>query len=186
MSPQLSPQLSPESIEKELDNIERILILEEEQGAEINAVQGQTRIRVAMDSGAVRHVTHPRTLPAGVVMRPNVSGKHFTGAGGEVIERFGACDTLTTMTTGAQVVNEWELADVARPLHSVSQTTGPFDHPTGKYDVLFSNKRCVVVQPGVVEHIMKHLKPVAEYGREGNLYTAEMVLQPFGGQGQGK
>ena len=102
-----------------------------------------------MDSGAVRHVTHPRTLPAGVLMRHNVSGKHFTGAGGEVIERFGACDTLTTMTTGAQVVNEWELADVARPLHSVSQTTGP-------------------------------------YGREGNLYTAEMVLQPFGGQGQGK
>ena len=63
LSPQLSSQLSPESIEKELDNIERILILEEEQGAEINAVQGQTRIRVAMDSGAVRHVTHPALYP---------------------------------------------------------------------------------------------------------------------------
>ena len=166
--------------------LEIILILEEEQGAEINVEQGQTRVRVAIDSGAVMHVTHPRALLAGVVMKPNVSGKHFTGAGGEVIERFGACETLTTMTTGAQVVNAWELADVARLLHAVSQTTGPFDHPTGKYDVLFNNKRCVVVQPGVVEHIMKHLTPVAENGREGNLYTAGMVLQPFGGQGQGK
>ena len=83
-------------------------------------------------------------------------------------------------------MNAWELADVARPLHAVSQTIGPFDHPTGKYNVLFNNKRCVVVQPGVVEHIMKLLKPVAECGREGNLYTAEMVLQPCGGQGQGK
>ena len=94
-------------IEKDIDNIKRFFILEEEQGAEINAVQGQTRIRVAMNSGAVRHVTHPRTLPAGVVMRPNVSGKHFNGAGGEVIERFGACETVTAMTIGAQVVNAW-------------------------------------------------------------------------------
>ena len=45
---------------------------------------------------------------------------------------------------------------------------------------------CVVVEHGVVAHIMKHFKPIAEYGRDGNLYTAEMVLQPFSGQDQGK
>ena len=43
-------------------------------------------------------------------MKPNVSGKHFTGAGGEVIERFRDCETFTNMTSGAQVVNARESA----------------------------------------------------------------------------
>ena len=72
-------------------------------------------------------------------------------------------------------------ADVARPRHAVSQVTGRVNYPTGRHNVLFNNKRCVVVQAGVVDHIMKHLAAVSEYAREGNLYTAEMVLAPFAG-----
>ena len=70
---------------------------------------------------------------------------------------------------------------MVRPLHSVAEITGPADQPKGNYDVLFNNKRCVVVEAGVVEHIMQHLQAVSEYTREGNLYTAEMVLSLFGG-----
>ena len=66
-----------------------MLILKEEQGAEINAIQGQTRIPVVVDSGAVRHATHPRILTAGIVGRPHVLGKHFTAACGEVINVLG-------------------------------------------------------------------------------------------------
>ena len=63
----------------------------------------------------------------------------------------------------------------------VAEIIGPADHPNGNYDVLFNRRRFVVVEAGVVEHITQHIQAVLEYSRECNLYTAEMVLPPFGG-----
>ena len=92
---------------------------------------------------------------------------------------------MMTGKTGDKVAGKWQVADVTRPLHSVSEVCGPQDHATGHHDVLFNNKRCVVVPPGVVEHIMQHIDFVAEYPREGNLYVAEMMLSSFPRQGPG-
>ena len=47
--------------------------------------------------------------------------------------------------------------------------TGPKDGP-GKQDVLFENKICVVVRPGTVKEILKRIKPVMRYQREGDQY----------------
>ena len=69
----------------------------------------------------------------------------------------------------------WNAADVTRPLHAVSQVAGPEDGE-GKHDVLFNNKRCVVVPPGIVEKILKVIQPITEYKRKGGLYLAEMEL----------
>ena len=69
----------------------------------------------------------------------------------------------------ARVDCRWNVAGVTRPLHWVSQIAGPYEGD-GNHDVLFNNKRCVVVETGIVEAILKHLKPVAEYGRDGNSY----------------
>ena len=176
------PALSRE-VHREIIEVEKILLMEETASIndELNTLRDTTTIKVAMDSGACRHVAHPRTMPAGVKITPHSSGAHFSGAGGETIERFGDATILGTLKNSAQVVNKWNLADVVRPLHSVAEITGPADHHKGNYDVLFNNRRCVVVEAGVVEHVMQHLQAVSEYSREGNLYTAEMVLSPFGG-----
>ncbi len=72
----------------------------------------------------------------------------------------------------------WEEEDVSRPLNSVSQTAGPKDGP-GLQDVLFNNKTCYVVPPGTVERIMKEIKAIAEYPRNGDLYVADMELSSF-------
>ena len=141
-----------------------------------------TKIRVAMDSAAVNNVIHPEELPQSVEYTPNTTGKHFVGANNAHIENFGACTTLLTSKHG-DVGCDWCLADVTRPLHSVAKVTGPKDGP-GKQDVLFDNERCVVVAPGTVKKIMQHLKPVAEYEREGNLYLADMTLSSFRRPGQ--
>ena len=45
-----------------------------------------------------------------------------------------------------------------------------------KADVLFNNKCCVVVAPGVVEQILRQITPIAEYAREGRFYLAEMTM----------
>ena len=156
-------------------------IEEDGEGEGINSLRQETRIRAAMDSGSCRNVTHPKTLPAGVKVTPNTSGKHFSGAGGEVIEKFGEC--ITNIESSHGVVGcRWNVADVTRPLHSVSQIAGPYDGD-GDHDILFNNKRCVVVPPGVVEAVMQHVDTVAEYHRDGNLYLSDFTVSDFVRQG---
>ena len=41
---------------------------------------------------------------------------------------------------------------------------------------LFDNEVCVVVPPGTVKEILKRIKPVMRYQREGNLYIAELTM----------
>ena len=120
-------------------------------GEGINLLRQGTRTRAAMDSGSCRNVTHPQTLPPGVKVTPNTSGKHFSGAGGEVIEKFGECVTNIEGTHG-QVGCRWHFADVTRPLRSVSQIAGPYEGD-GNHDILFINRRCVVVPPGVTSAV---------------------------------
>ena len=143
----------------------------------------RVKIKVAVDSGSVANVMHPKDLPKDAVPEPNTTGAHFTGAGGEVIEKFGTCLTELESEHG-KVGCDWDLAEVNRALHSVSKICGPKGTP-GKQDVLFNNGRCVVVPPGVLEAVMKHVRAIAEYKREGNLYLAEMTMSSFRRQGQG-
>ena len=65
----------------------------------------------------------------------------------------------------------------------MSTIAGPYDGP-GKQDILFNNKRCVVVPAGTVDKILKSVAAVLEYHREGNLYTAEVAMSAFGQQGR--
>ena len=140
-------------------------------------MQTTTKIKVAFDSGAVKHVIHPKTLPSNIKITPNHSGQHFSGANGAEIEKFGWCTTKLSGKRG-DVKCDWSLADVNRPLHSVTQIAGSIEG-LGKNDVLFNNRRGVVVPPGVVDAIMQHIDAIAEYPREGNLYVAEMTMSDF-------
>ena len=160
---------------------EAINVLTEEPD-EIFAATEKVAIRPAVDSGAVKNVIHPKELPADAEPVPNTSGSHFVGANHARIERYGSCKTRLDGPHGP-VGCDWELADVARPLHSVSCITGEPEGP-GDQDVLFNNRRCVVVPPGVVERILREVTPVMEYKREGNLYLAELTMSAFGRQGQ--
>ena len=86
-------------------------------------------------------------------------------------------------STHGQVGCRWHVADVTRPLHSVSQIAGPYEGD-GNHDILFNNRRCVVVSPGVVEAVMEHVDAVAEYHRDGNLYLRDFTMSDFVRQGQ--
>ena len=166
------------------EDLERgVKLLENEpRGEQLNAVEKEVRVRVAMDSGSVANVTHPVTIPHGTQVEPNHTGTHFTGAGGDTIIKHGKCLTMMKGEHG-QVGCNWDVADVTRSLNSVSQVTGDYDGP-GEHDVLFNNKTCVVVPPGVVNAILKQLRPIAEYPREGGLYVAEMTMSSFTRPGQ--
>ena len=113
-------------------------------------------------------------LPAGVKVTSNLTAKHFSGAGGEVIERSGDCEILFPGRDSC-VRSRWNLADVSRLLRSVSRITGPIDG-NGSQDVLFKQKVCVVVPQGIVDAIIRQIKPIALYWLEGKLYLADFPL----------
>ncbi len=156
----------------------QVNLLEEEEGEILAATRPKVvTIKAAIDSGAVRNAISPEDLPEGVEPAGNPSGYDYAGANGSRIKRYGPCTTLMTSKLGNVGCN-WEGADVTRPLHSVSQVTGPVDQE-GKQEVLFTNKKCVVVPPGAVEEILKCYTPVMQYEREGNLYLAELQMTSF-------
>ena len=158
------------------------LILEEHEEL-VGAATEVVKVRVAMDSGSVANVINSEELPSDAQLEANNSGSHFVGAGGGRIRKYGACNTSLKGKHG-QVGCRWQVADVTMALNSVSTVTGPYEGP-GDQDVLFNNKTCYVVPPGVVAQIMKHVKAVAEYPRDGGLYVADMELTSFQRQGQG-
>ena len=163
------------------DQSRRVDMVDEEHQA-INAVAQVKRCKVASDSGAVANVIHPDMLPDDVDFVPNTTGFHFVNAQGGVIQKFGSCKTMMKGKLGT-VGCGWQAADVARALHSVSQTTGEPENP--RQDVLYNASRCVVVPPGVVDYVLNVMGvvPVMEYEREGNLFTAEVELSSFPRQG---
>ncbi len=144
-----------------------------------------TRVKVAMDSGAVRNVILKKQLPTDATIEPNEDDTHFVGAGGDRIKRHGTCKTKMVDRWGRTILCPWQVADVSRPLHSVSEVAGPEDGD-GDHDVLFNNKKCVVVPPGIVERILKYVQPITQYDRQGGLYVADMTLSDFVRQGQGR
>ena len=133
------------------------------------------------DSVAVTHVIHPSQLTAGCVPT-GANNDHFTGAGGEHIERFGEVDTTLTSSHGATSC-AWDCADVSRALHSIAKITGA-EHGDGVHEVLFTNRRAVVVPAGFVDKILQRTIPILEYNRVGNLYLAEVKLSSVTRQGQ--
>ena len=70
---------------------------------------------------------------------------------------------------------------MTRALHSVAKVIGP-EHGEGVREVLFTNRRAVVVPAGFVEEILKRTTLVLEYNRVGNLYLAEVKLSVLPGR----
>ena len=129
-------------------------------------------IEIAIDSGCVAHCTDPDDIPCTVEVKPPPPGaKDFVGAGGHSIKRHGKAEVLLVQENGMEVSNVFQVADVTRPLHSVSEVTD-----TDK-EVLFTEGECVVVPGGSLSKYLKGLKIFARYGRRGGLYTARMRVR---------
>ena len=98
------------------------------------------------------------SVPDGVTVVPNPDNKHFVGANNSRIENYGTCTTTLKGDVGTDVECGWTLAEVSRPLRSVSKLAGPIEAP--KHDVLFNAARCGVVPAGVVDRVLQHIKPL--------------------------
>ena len=114
---------SPKQIGQILKDEEEALLLEEDQGEIVAATTEIVPVQVAMDSGAVDNVVNPDDLPSSVTPSGNPSGRHFVGAHGSEIKKYGCGNTLCKGGQGDYGC-KWQVADVTRPRRSVSKVTG--------------------------------------------------------------
>ena len=85
---------------------------------------------------------------------------------------------MLTGQEGRNMLCQHQVADVVKPLHSVSRITGPADVPP-EAGMVFTNNVGVVVPPGYAEEFLKNVPHITEYKRNGNVYVAEFKMSSF-------
>ena len=140
----------------------------------IASVDEKKEILVAMDSGCVAHTVHPRHVPSTVAIDSSGDVRDFTDAGGGSIANHGKIAITLEQEELADVDSSASVADVCRPLHSVSTTCD-----TGK-EVLFTRGMCTVVPEGALSRFLGQVKQHARYPRKGGLYVARMRVKARG------
>ena len=145
---------------------------EEEDDEEILNTEEEIEIEVAADTGCVKHAVAPEHLPRAVVIKPPPPGtKDFVGAGGDSIKRHGKA-AIETQQEGFATVNQVvEVADVTRPLHSMSQIAD-----TDK-EILFTKGEATVVPEGSLSKYLKYCRKLATYKRRGGLYLGKIKVR---------
>ena len=133
----------------------------------------EVEIWVASDSGAVDHVCGPGHIPGTVVLRQPSDGKltrNFISASGGSIKNHGAGEVNLITEEGNVISSTFQVADVCRPLHSVSKTCDQ------GHEMLYTSDEALVLPAGVLSKLLATLnvKPVARYVRRGGLYVAKM------------
>ena len=145
---------------------------------EVLATEEEHEMEVAMDSGCVRHTTPPGSFPKKVKVVPPPPGtKDFVGAGGDSIKRHGKVELVMEpieQDADGCIGQVMEVADVTRPLHSLSQVAD-----TDK-ELLFTKHECVVVPAGALSRFLKGVKVFSRYKRQGGLYTAKFKVRGRG------
>ena len=164
-----------------------------ETGGQILATTEEKRIRPAADTGACAHCTGPDDLPDNVIVVPADDPRSFVGPNGKGIDHYGEANITLGQPSGNNVGMKIQVMDIVRPLHSVSAMCDK------GHDMIFTNKVGIVIPAGKLDEILKTIKVVARYPREGGLYVADMMVKcpaakippaasptPFAGQVRGR
>ena len=130
------------------------------------------KIRVAIDSGAVDHIAHPTSLPGEIRLMKDGTLRNFVSASGDSIRNHGKAAVKLRTKEGNIIGNVFQVAEVCRPLHSVSRICD-----TG-HEVLFTAEEGIVVPKGTFAKYLESINGVvARYPREAGLYVAEMDIK---------
>ncbi len=144
---------------------------------EILNTEEEVEIYVAADTGAVCHVTPPKDLPRSVSVEAPPPGKvrNFVAANNTPIKNHGTAKVLLEQEDGTEIDSSFQVADVSRPLHSVSTICDAASGacPDG-HEMLFTKGMGYVVPEGALSKFLGSIRTVARYPRRGGLYVAKM------------
>ena len=137
----------------------------------ILATEEEIEIEVAADTGCVAHVAGPDSIPNSVAVERPADGsepRNFIGAGGDTIKNYRKACVGLVQKDGKEISNVFHVADVCRPLHSVSTICD------NGHEMLFTRGVGVVVPEGALSRFLANVKQVANYPRKGGLYVSKM------------
>jgi len=126
----------------------------------------EVEMSVAIDSGAVDHVASEDDIPGAEVVPSAASraGRHFQGANGKTIENKGQSTVhMRAKETGVKINSVFQIAEVSRPLYSVSQICD------SGCEVAFNKDEGRVTRGG---------KLIATFPRRGGLYIGALMVKP--------
>ena len=92
-------------------------------------------------------------------------------ASGDGIKNHGKARAKLRTKEGNIIGNVFQVADVCRPLHSVSRICDQ------GHEMLFTEEEGVVVPKGTFAALLATVKAVARYPRENGLYVAEVEVK---------
>ena len=133
------------------------------------AMETEIETEVAADSGAVDHVAGPDDIPGCVeVKRTRV--RNFVGPTGKPIEHHGEALVHLVNETGRVIGSVFQIANVVRPLHSVSKICDE------KHEMLFTATEATVVPAGALSKFLASIKGTVKYHRKGGLYVTKVKV----------
>ena len=137
------------------------------------AMGTEIETEVAADSGAVDHVAGPDDIPGSVdIKRTRV--RNFVGPTGKPIERHGEALVHPIKETGKTIGSIFQIANVVRPLHSVSKICDE------KLEMLFTATEATVVPAGTLSKFLASIKGTVKYHRKGCLYVTKVKVKALG------
>ncbi len=137
-------------------------------------LEEEVEVHVAADTGSVAHVVGPGDIPGSIRVRAPPSGKirNFVGAGGDGIKCHGEATVELLQENGNLVTTDFQVADVVRPLHSVSKICDGVDEK--HHELLYTREAGYVVPEGTLSRFLANINVIARYPRRGGLYVAKM------------
>ena len=160
-------------VQKHEEEYPLLITYDEDEDDHIMAAEEEVEMWVASDSGAVDHVCGPDSIPGSIILRQRSDGKktkNFISASGGSIKNHGAASVNLITEEGNVINNIFQVADVCRPLHSVSKTCDQGN------DMVFTDTEGIVLPKGLLSALIATLqhKVIARYPRRGGLYVAKM------------
>jgi hypothetical protein len=104
-----------------------------------------------------------------------VTTRKFHGASNSPIEHHGEVTIQLVQQDGTIASSTVQVADVCRPLHSVSVICD--GHKGIKKEMLYTDKEAVVVPAGALSKFLETCKRLATYPRVGGLYVARVKVK---------
>ena len=140
---------------------------------EVLTTTREVKVKIAADSGAVDHIANPANIPGDAKLRMPSSGRlrNFVAANGDPIKNHGEAKVMLHTAEGTNVGNIFQVADVCRPLHSVSKVCD------AGHEWLFTATEAVVIPAGALSKFLQSLDVLAKYPREGGLYVATFTAR---------
>ena len=148
-----------------------IAVLDYDEDEEVLLTEQVMKVQVAMDSGAIAHVTPPDCVPRDCPLDES-RRRNFTAANGGSIKNYGQARVELVDDKQGQAECVYNVAEVTRTLHSTGQVCDQ------DFECLYMKQGCVVVPEGTLSRFLEDKDIVTRYPRrDGGLYVAEFTVR---------